>query len=453
MANRYIPPAPSLYGGTVNPRGGDTIAQLLLLQGQQQADDAYNRGDILANTIAGVGQQIGQGIQAHQEQKAASKRAEAFNNLFSGSEMPDPNEIIRVLGPKDGIDVIKGLQALHPQTSYKDRAERFRDAARGVMAVPEAARPQAYAAARQALIASKEATPDEIPEEYDPNRVMQAANYGVAPAAPKEPALERVEERQPDGSVKIKLVPKVAGEIGISAPPPLTAGNMSGEEAFIRAQYGEKPTADQILQGRARFAAAGRDPKSSDVKLTRVEHDDGTGHTVVEYLPDSALRGQKFTKGLGATDQNRANMAETVNNTGNDIISKLSDPKYAEQVGIAMGRFNNLREFLGNPPPEFAELAGEIESYSLASMGVHGMRNVKGAEKIKALLDGKHDPKAIIAAIKGLNSFSADYLKTVGRKPASGGDGIPTVSSPEEARKLPKGSKFRTPDGRVLQVP
>jgi hypothetical protein len=34
-----------------------------------------------------------------------------------------------------------------------------------------------------------------------------------------------------------------------------------------------------------------------------------------------------------------------------------------------------------------------------------------------------------------------------------GGDGLPVVSSPAEAAKLPKGTRFRTPDGRVKVVP
>jgi hypothetical protein len=31
-----------------------------------------------------------------------------------------------------------------------------------------------------------------------------------------------------------------------------------------------------------------------------------------------------------------------------------------------------------------------------------------------------------------------------------GGGALPVVSSPDQARKLPAGTKFKTPDGRVL---
>lgn len=43
----------------------------------------------------------------------------------------------------------------------------------------------------------------------------------------------------------------------------------------------------------------------------------------------------------------------------------------------------------------------------------------------------------------------ADLLK----EEQSGGDDIPTISDPSKARRLPSGSQFRTPDGRVLRVP
>ena len=38
-------------------------------------------------------------------------------------------------------------------------------------------------------------------------------------------------------------------------------------------------------------------------------------------------------------------------------------------------------------------------------------------------------------------------------RPTGTGDGLPTVSSPSEAAKLPSGTRFRTPDGRIKVVP
>lgn len=161
-------------------------------------------------------------------------------------------------------------------------------------------------------------------------------------------------------------------------------------------------------------AALQKPPKPD--KLTKVEYKDpATGKTVIEYLTDDQLRGQTFEKGAGMTVENRLASAEAVQQTGNDIIAKLSDPAYVKTLGPAMGRASSLRDFIGNPPPEYAELAGQIESYALASMGVHGMRSAQGAAQIKGMLDGRHTPQSLVAAIKGLNAFSAHFMQNEGR--------------------------------------
>lgn len=156
-------------------------------------------------------------------------------------------------------------------------------------------------------------------------------------------------------------------------------------------------------------------PPQAD-KLTRVEHkDSSTGKTVIEWIPQSQLAGRTFEKGNSMTVENRLDSAQAVQQTGNDIIAKLSDPAYASKLGPVLGRYSSLRDFYGNPPPEYAELAGQIESYGLASMGVHGMRSAQGAEQVKRMLDGHHTPQSIIAAIKGLNAFSNHFMQNEGR--------------------------------------
>lgn len=115
-----------------------------------------------------------------------------------------------------------------------------------------------------------------------------------------------------------------------------------------------------------------------------------------------------------ATERTRGASATAVLQTGDDIVSELQNPDFAAKIGPALGRVNSLREFIGNPPPEFSQLAGQIESYALASMGVHGMRSVQGSEKIKALLDTHHTPESLIGAIKGLNGFSEHFVQNQG---------------------------------------
>jgi hypothetical protein len=136
---------------------------------------------------------------------------------------------------------------------------------------------------------------------------------------------------------------------------------------------------------------------------------DENGNPVTRMVKKEA--GASYVKPANATTATRVASAETVNEVGTDIIHKLSDPKFASVVGPALGRAGTLRDFIGNPPPEFSELAGQIESYALANMGVHGMRSTQGAEQIKKLLDAHHTPESLAATIRGLNDFSTRFVE------------------------------------------
>jgi hypothetical protein len=158
---------------------------------------------------------------------------------------------------------------------------------------------------------------------------------------------------------------------------------------------------------------------------------DAQGKPVERVLTkEQALKEGTFGAKPGQTMESRLASAKAVVQTGDDMIAQLSDPTLAAQLGPAMSRYNNIADFVGNPPPEFAKLAGEIESYSLANMGVHGMRSASGADAIKATLgQGRHTPGTIIAVINGLNSF-ANHLMT-----NEGGNTAPAKLSAEELIK------------------
>jgi hypothetical protein len=216
----------------------------------------------------------------------------------------------------------------------------------------------------------------------------------------KGPKGEKIEKALTDE----ELAQGVEGYVAPTAPPAEKAKiwvNRAGAPAYV--------DPSQVRPGDTPFSAA-------EEGLLKVEHKDpATGKTVIEYLPKREVRGKSYDKGTSATVENRLASAEAVNQTGQDIITKLADPKFAATVGPAMGRYNSLRDFVGNPPPEYADLAGMVESYSLANMGVHGMRSAQGAEMIKRLLDQRHTPQSLIATIKGLNQFSTHFMENEGR--------------------------------------
>lgn len=158
-------------------------------------------------------------------------------------------------------------------------------------------------------------------------------------------------------------------------------------------------------------------PAPQQAPLVMVQTVDENGNPVTKIVNKKA--GDSYVKPNNATTDTRVRAAETVNQVGNDIVQKLSDPKFAATVGPAMGRVGTLRDFIGNPPPEFSELAGQIESYALANMGVHGMRSAQGAAQISKLLDAHHSPESLAATIRGLNDFSNRFVAN--NKPHAGG--------------------------------
>jgi hypothetical protein len=187
-----------------------------------------------------------------------------------------------------------------------------------------------------------------------------------------------------------------------------------------------KSEADRVAREMATTTETNRHNRAMENKpqaasTVTIQTVDNEGNPVTRVVPKSEAIGKDYKKGPSATTANRLDSAKAVQQTGDDIIRQLSDPAVIAAVGPVMGRASKLSDLIGDPPPEFSELAGLIESYALANMGVHGMRSVEGAEKIKALLDGHHTPESLIRGIKGLSGFSQHFLENAGRGGPSGG--------------------------------
>lgn len=175
-------------------------------------------------------------------------------------------------------------------------------------------------------------------------------------------------------------------------------------------------------------------PTPHEAPTVLIQTVDENGNPVTKMVQKHA--GDSYAKPANATTATRVSSAETVNQVGNDIIHKLSDPAFMAAVGPAMGRSGTLRDFIGNPPPEFSELAGQIESYALANMGVHGMRSAQGAEAIKKLLDQRHTPESLAATIRGLNDFSTRFVQN--NKPKAGGAAVDPAAASRAADLIKK---------------
>lgn len=185
----------------------------------------------------------------------------------------------------------------------------------------------------------------------------------------------------------------------------------------------------ELAMEQAAMARANRPPTEASPQPLIMKGPDGKDHAVqfVHGVAHEIPLPEGYRK-PNATLDNRLSSAEAVSQTGNDIIAKLSDPQYAAQVGPVMGRANSLGDLIGNPPPEFSELSGLIESYALANMSVHGMRSAQGAQIISKLLDQKHTPESLIATIKGLQGFGQHLQNNAGGGAANTGRGAPPAA-------------------------
>lgn len=205
------------------------------------------------------------------------------------------------------------------------------------------------------------------------------------------------------GPVQGDVSPRPVGTVG-------GVGPKRGESIIKFLGTADQQAKQDAQQTRDVTAAKPSGAAASADKLVKVEHQDENGKTIIEWLPESELRDKKFRAPTPAATLNRVASAESVNQVADNLTKKLSDPAYTAVLGPVMGRFSSMEDFLGNPPPEYSDLVGEIESYALANMGIHGMRSAQGAEMIKKLLSGHHTPESLAATIRGLQTFSNDFV-------------------------------------------
>lgn len=286
-------------------------------------------------------------------------------------------------------------------------------------------------------------------------KVQQTTGFMPLPSAPSQgPGMQPMGDLSPVGgapAVGPQIAPGASTTATTQMPDTFQRGATQAdmvqqqgaadkvEAARVAAENRTNDNEQKAKDRLAQIAAAAAARPVPD-KLTKVEHKGPDGRTIIEWKPQSELRGQTFDKGVSGATETRLASAQAVSQTGEDIIAKLSDPKVAAMVGPAMGRYNSVRDWIGDPPPELSELAGALESYAIANMGVHGMRSVQGADQIKKLLDKKHTPDSMISTIKGLNSFSQHFMQNEGRGGAT--TPAPAGASATGAPPAPDGWKY-----------
>lgn len=208
-----------------NPPSGSRLTDLIMLQGQQQAEAAQRQGDIWGNAVQSIGQTVAGSIEKNAAEKKIKARDAAWLSVVGDPKvMSDPRaayaRALEIWGPEDGPKQFQGLAAAAQLSQPRRNPEADQKALGAVgaayMGMDPATRPRLYPTLRQL---AQGAVPGlEMPEQHDPEfdakfvepfvrqyapapRLTavpaggslaneQGAIVSTAPSAPKEPKVE-----------------------------------------------------------------------------------------------------------------------------------------------------------------------------------------------------------------------------------------------------------------------
>lgn len=280
---------------------------------------------------------------------------------------------------------------------------------------------------------------------YSPMEIRNALATGLIDAneakalQPEKPSFETVGgggyERQPDGSYKQVIAPKP-----------------------------DAGTAPQIIQ--------------TNEGVFRI--DKNTGQAIPVTGPQGALGGKKSfaPEEIARAKGSYSSSESALDRLAAEATAIMNDPALGRITGV-VGAFPNI------PGTGASDVEARLETLK-SQAGFNVLQNMRDMSKtggalgnvsnfeIQALqnnlsaLDTKQSPEAFRASLQRIIDFATDSKNRLGnaykeqygedapsipssiRRPSSqGGEQIVDVQTPEQARSLPPGTRFRTPDGRV----
>lgn len=446
-------------GGIYVPRAYDygptgRITDIMLQQGRAQAEGAARSGEIWGNAIGQVGQAVGQAVQAGQERKAQTKRAAAFEAAIQSG---DPQNIIKVLGPKDGPAVVNALAAHQPDgmKRYTDVRVLLRDQARGIKALPPEHRAQGYDFAIKGLMSAGIIKPGEAPEAYDENIVNQFAAYGEAPAKP-----QGLIPTAP-GTALVDPATREAVFTNPAAPPkPPAPPDVGSFQDYLQQRFGPRPTPQQIEQARKSYQQADDRPFRPIVPIViqgpegamLVDRTKGTASAVTDaggkavgQAPTSEQRNKAAARtSAGPVLDSIAELSEKIN-TGQGVMAKLSGAAERQKAKL-------------NLDDDVAEYQAVVSGFTpmLARMVGHtGVLTEQDVQSVRTMLPNPGDSKSVrdrkIARIHKI--LGAQNAQAPGAQAGAGAQGPRQIKSDADYAALPSGAEFIAPDGSHRRKP
>lgn len=407
--------SPTMY----NPdRGTERLIDLMLRRGDVEARGQAASGAIWGRAVEDVGQIAAGAVQQYGEQKQAKKQAAALD-AFVASDLwvKDPAaglaESVRILGPGNGVKFFEGLQGSlklqQAQTPEQARAA-LPMIARGYMAAPAATRPKLWTGIEQLLKSSGMLPAGQGLGEYNPEEHDPIIKSLAAEGAPKPEGGFALTP----GQVRFDAEGK---QIASLPPAPTKPENLSGEEAFVRAQYGANPTPQQMLEGRARYAGAGRAPeKPAEVKEYTL-NPEGVVLSSYGVREKDTVRAQATERGLpvfeNAASQARGVVLAGIVADAKELQGLIALPEVQSAMGAVAGRWTQLKGRLVDLPPTVQRAVQLATSLSDTELRKRSGAQINEKE-MQRLLRFTTDPNRPIGhnltAIAGLlKSAARDY--------------------------------------------
>lgn len=208
-------------------RPNSRLADLLLEQGNQQAQATGALWGGIGQSIAGLGQEAGNILQQKSEHEAKLKQQqfEQQRDAKFQSLLQDPNnpptlaQVVGIYGPERGAALYKGFEALKsPKPDAKTVLAGFKAAS------PEM-RAQAWPIARAHLVqagAQDEVLPPAQGWGPQHEEWLTRFDQAMSGAKPEKIGTREVKVRNPDGSETVQIVQDTPGQTFQSAAPPKT---------------------------------------------------------------------------------------------------------------------------------------------------------------------------------------------------------------------------------------
>lgn len=259
------------------------LADLILRGGAQQAAFTQNRYDILGNAVANLGGAIGSHLQQKDEQRQMAAREQAWVD-FVESWDGDPQSALlgstRIWGPREGREQAQALLSAGKLQQGQGTEKDIVSLVTKLKDRPEETWARWWPQLSQMAKTVYKDAP--IPDQYQPGMKDEIVSMFVPKAEAKYEkvgdTLLNVSGDKPEVAYQAPAEPpKVgthvvggnlvddSGKVLFTAPrdpvAPKDGPRVGTLEAYTLGKYGPNPTADQQIQAKRDFEAAGRTPE------------------------------------------------------------------------------------------------------------------------------------------------------------------------------------------------